>query len=412
MKKVAILHYAAPPIVGGVESTIYHHARLLAEAGHAVKVIAGAGEPFDPRIRVDIVPEIGSRYDAVLSVGKELARGQVSSEFTALRDLIFERLCELLEDMSVSIVHNALTLHKNLAFTAALQQINAKGSTRIIAWSHDFAWQDQLYTPDLHEGYPWDLLRTPWPGVRYVVVSEHRRMDLADLLKLSDTDIRVINPGVDVRQFLKLEPETWRLVEKLGLLSARPLILLPARVTRRKNIAFGIEVVAHLKAHMPRPMLVVTGPPGPHNPSNMAYLEQLQTLRNELGLADNVYFLYQYGEGDKPLHVTDAMMSDFYQIADLFLFPSRYEGFGIPVLEAGLSRLPVFASDIPSVRESAGDLAYRFDVEGDPSDVAKCIVGILAENVQYQLRQRVKQNYTWQVKVLQELLPLIEEIGP
>ena len=45
--KVVIAHYASPPVVGGVEQTIYHHARCLAEAGHAVRIITGAGEPFD-----------------------------------------------------------------------------------------------------------------------------------------------------------------------------------------------------------------------------------------------------------------------------------------------------------------------------------------------------------------------------
>lgn len=44
MTRVAILHYAAPPIVGSVESTIYHHARVLAQAGYDVGVIAGRGD--------------------------------------------------------------------------------------------------------------------------------------------------------------------------------------------------------------------------------------------------------------------------------------------------------------------------------------------------------------------------------
>ena len=43
-QSVAILHFAAPPIIGGVESTIYHHARLLAEAGYEITVITGRGD--------------------------------------------------------------------------------------------------------------------------------------------------------------------------------------------------------------------------------------------------------------------------------------------------------------------------------------------------------------------------------
>ena len=409
MKRVAVLHYAAPPVIGGVESTIYNHARLLTSAGYAVRVIGGVGEPFQPDVDVHIVPEIGSRHELVLSVGKELAKGQVSPAFASLRDLIFDRLHELLEEVDVTIIHNALTLHKNLALTAALHLIDQTGMTRLIAWCHDFAWQDPLYTPALHPGYPWDLLRTPWDGVRYVVVSEHRREHLAALLGLPLEDIRVVNPGVDVAEFLKLEPATCRLVEDLDLLSVSPLMLLPARITRRKNIEFALRVTGALAQLMPEAALVITGPPGPHNPANVAYLQRLRALRDELGIAGRVHFLYEHGDDDRPLHVTDAMMSDFYQLADLLLFPSRYEGFGIPVLEAGLARLPVFAADIPPVRESAGDTACRFDLNEGPSEVATAIATALKHNDQYRLRRTVIKEYTWQGKVFKELIPLIEE---
>lgn len=46
-KCVAILHYASPPVVGGVEITIAHHARELADLGYNVRVVSGSGESFD-----------------------------------------------------------------------------------------------------------------------------------------------------------------------------------------------------------------------------------------------------------------------------------------------------------------------------------------------------------------------------
>ena len=308
VKRVAILHYAGPPVVGGVESTIYHHARLLTQAGYEVTVIAGRGESCYPGVAFCKVPEIDSRHPEVLAVGGALAEGRVPQEFLALRDRLTGRLHSLLVDSDVCIVHNAVTLHKNLALTAALHRLAEEGSARIIAWSHDFAWQDPLYTPYLHSGYPWDLLRTPWPGTRYVVVSEHRRECLAALLGLPEDQVDVVTPGVDVAEFLKLEEATQRLVGELDLLLADPLMLLPARITRRKNIEFAIRVTAALIRHKPWATLIVTGPPGPHNPANVAYLESLRTLRQQLGLANRVYFLYEHGEGNRPLHVTDAMM--------------------------------------------------------------------------------------------------------
>ena len=409
--KVSILHYAAPPIVGGVESTIYHHARLLSRAGFRVEVIAGRGGPFHPDVAFHLLPEADSRHPEVLQVGAALARGEVPSAFHILRDRLAARLRPLLAGSDVCIVHNAITLHKNLPLTGALRLLADERITRFVAWCHDFAWQDTLYTPDLHPGYPWDLLRTPWPGVRYVVVSTDRRRKLAALLNIPESEIRVVYPGVDVAEFLKLGPEVRRLVGELDLLSADPLMLLPARITRRKNIEFAIRITAALAPRKPHAMLLVTGPPGPHNPKNVAYLQSLRDLREELGVTDRVHFLYEHGPGDEPLHVTDGMMADLYRLSDLLLFPSRREGFGIPVLEAGLARLPIFAADIPPVRESAGPLAHRFDPEGDPEAVAQAIADHLASDMAYRMRRRVLDRFTWQAILRRSLIPLLEEVG-
>ena len=408
--RVAILHYAAPPVVGGVESTIYYHARLLAEAGYAVRVIAGRGESFHPQVTFHHISEMDSRHPEVLAVGQALAEGQVPPAFTPLRDRLVSRLRALLVDTDVCIVHNAITLHKNLPLTAALRRLADESVTRFIAWCHDFAWQDSLYTPDLHPGEPWDLLRTPWPGVRYVVVSAHRRERLAALLDLPEDQVEVVHPGVDVAEFLKLEPTTRHLLKKLDLLAADPLLLLPARITRRKNIEFAVRVTAALTRHKPQATLVVTGPPGPHSPGNVAYLETLRALREELGVTERVHFLYEHGDNGRPLHVSDATISDLYRLADLLLFPSRREGFGIPVLEAGLVRLPIFAADIPSAQESAGDLAHLFDPEGDPVTIAEAIAAHLIADRAYQLRRRVLSQFTWQAILERRLLPLIQEV--
>ena len=92
MEKISIVHYAAPPIVGGVESTIYHHSRLLVQAGYSVDVIAGRGEQFEPDVGYREIPEIDSRHPEVLSVGEELSQGIVSKNFYDLRDYLIRNL--------------------------------------------------------------------------------------------------------------------------------------------------------------------------------------------------------------------------------------------------------------------------------------------------------------------------------
>lgn len=410
--KISILHFAAPPIIGGVESTIYHHASLLVARGYKVEVVAGRGEQFHPNVTFHQIPLVDSRHPKILAIDERLAVGQVPEEFNRLRDNLAGKLGPLLSKSDVCIVHNAVTLHKNLPLTAALRCLSDDGRIKIIAWCHDFAWQDELYSSDLHAGYPWDLLRSRWPGVRYVVVSEHRRERLARLLDTPATEIQVINPGVDIARFLKLEPLTRKIIERFDLLSAEPLMLLPARITRRKNIQYAIRVTACLTQQKEKAALVITGPPGPHNPKNIAYLESLTELCTQLEIADRVHFLHEAGEDADPLYVPDAVIADLYQLADALIFPSQKEGFGIPVLEAGLAHLPVFAADIPPIRESAADLAYLFDPEDDPESVCQEILNYFANDRAYQLRHRVSNHYTWEAIIEQRLIPLLEESNP
>ena len=209
---IAILHYAAPPVVGGVERVIYYHATLLAKAGHEVSVVAGRGEPFDPDVAFHCLDVVGSRHPDILALKAELDQGRVPEGFDAMCSRILDALRPLLDGADVLIAHNVLGLHKNLPLTAALYRLSERNTVPFVAWCHDFAWQDTLYTPDLHPGYPWDLLRTPWPGVRYVVVSAHRQARLVALLGLPADQVTVVHPGADVTGFLKLEPTTRRLV--------------------------------------------------------------------------------------------------------------------------------------------------------------------------------------------------------
>jgi glycosyltransferase involved in cell wall biosynthesis len=408
---VSILHYAAPPIVGGVESTIFHHARLLNQAGYEVSIIAGRGESFDEEIPYLPIPEIDSRHPEVMQVGSELAQGDITEQFFQLRDRLYASLSSSIEDTDVLIVHNVITLHKNLALTAALQLISERSKPGIIAWCHDFAWQDALYTPDLHAGYPWDLLNSPWSGVRYVTVSEHRRKRLVDLISIPESEVDVVPPGVDIYQFLNISPIVQNIIDQLQLLDANPLVLLPARITRRKNIEFAIKVIEFLKADYPQVSLVITGPPGPHNPKNIAYLDSLRAMREDMELVSNIHFLYEFNGEDQTLILPDEIITELFRTVDIVIFPSHREGFGIPVLEAGLARAPIFASDIPSVRESSSGLINLFNPTGDPGAVAADIDTFLRSDQAYQLRRQVIDNFTWDSILKNRIIPILDEFS-
>lgn len=414
--RIGIVHYAAPPTVGGVELTIYHHARELAALGHQVTVVAGRGAPFLPAVTYRDEPLVGSRHPAVLAAGAALAAGQMPPDFAPLVARLRAALLAHLGDCDVVVGHNLFTLHKNLALTAAVHDlVAASEGPPWVAWHHDFAWLRPQYQPELHPGAPWSLLRHPWPGVAHVTVSAAQRADLARLYDLDPADIAVIPPGVAPETLLRLPPTVARLAAAWGLLAADCCFLLPARITRRKHIELGLRWLAALReASGWDARLLVTGPPGPHNPANAAYLRELLALRAELGLTGAAHFVAEAAAlvagtpQEGPLLLDDEEVAACFSLADALLFPSRQEGFGIPVLEAALLRLPIFATDLPPFRESAGDLAFLFDPATPPGDVARAIVAALAGDRAFQLRRRVLDRYTWGGVVTRQMLPLLE----
>lgn len=403
MTNVALLHYSAPPVVGGVESVLGHHARLMADAGHQVQIIAGRGEQTDPRIPFVHLPLADSRHPEVLAIKAELDAGHLPPKFARLTDSLTADFNEMLEDVDVLLAHNVCSLHKNLALTAAVRNLANYSHVQIVLWHHDLAWTTPRYRAELHDGYPWELLRQAWPGVRQVTISEMRQQELAELFQINRDDISVIPNGVDVSSFHKLEEQTREFVKQKDLLRASPLLLLPVRITPRKNMELALRVCTNLMESFPDTKLVVTGPLGPHNPSNIKYFEKLIALRNELGLEKVVCFLAELSSE----YIPDEVISDFYHLADALFLPSREEGFGIPLLEAGLANLPVFCSDIAPLQSIGGSHVNYFSPDDDPEKIAKLIVNYLSASSLFQMRAKVREHYTWEGIYTRHIAPLL-----
>ena len=405
--KIALLHYSSPPIVGGVESVLAHHARLMTKAGHAVTIFTGRGNTFDERIPVQILPLLDSRHPEVMMVKREMDLGHCTPAFDRLRDKVGQEILAGMQGFDILIAHNVASLHKNLPLTAAIHAVyTMPGFPKLILWHHDLAWTTPRYRHEMHAGYPWDLLRTNWGNVTHVVVSELRRQELGRLLKIGQDAIRVIPNGVDVNSFFKLEPQTIHFVDQLKLLDANPLFLLPVRLTPRKNIELALRVLAELRSFFPKAMLLVTGPEGPHNPANARYRQRLLALRNDLNLQDRAHFLADI----TPEFMPDAVIADFYRISDALLFPSREEGFGIPIIEAAFNLMPVFCADIPVLHELCGEDVIYFDPDAEPRLIAKKIFDGLENEKTSRWARRVKQAYTWDSIYALRIGPLIQEV--
>jgi mannosylglucosylglycerate synthase len=405
--KIALLHYSSPPVVGGVESVLAEHARLLTRAGHEVMVLVGRGGPFDERIPVHILPRLNSLNPDVLKIKGALDKGKCPPAFDRLCAQIKEDLLAELSGFDLLMAHNVASLHKNLPLTVALHEVFQRpGFPRLVLWHHDLAWAAPRYRAELHSGYPWEILRSRWEGATHVTISKLRRRELAGLLGVPVESIRVIPNGVNLNAFFKLEDQTIQIMQQLQLHAADPLLLLPVRITRRKNIELALRVLGELRLVYARAMLLVTGPEGAHNPANAIYKLSLLQLRDELNLQRAAYFLTELSSGFIP----DAVIADFYRLADGLLLPSREEGFGIPILEAGFSSLPIFCADIPALRElGSTDVSY-FDPDAPPGSIAREIHDRLESEATSRWARRAKHGFGWDSIYAGHIAPLVEEV--
>jgi glycosyltransferase involved in cell wall biosynthesis len=409
----AILHYSMPPVAGGVEEVIRAHVRHLTRAGYPVTMIAGRGDEraMENGAKGVVLPTLDTLSEEILAINAELEKGEVPPSFDSLVEKIATQLRPLLEPMQWVIIHNVLTKHFNLAFSAALWRlIDQRVIRRPIAWCHDISWTSAHSRPKLSPGYPWDLLRTYNPAITYVAISKERQRELSGLLGISENEIRVVYNGVDPATLLGLTSQGMALCEKLDLFSRDLILLMPVRITQAKDIEFALSLTAALKALQCRVKLIVTGPPDPHDESNVRYYRSLLNQRRELGIIDEASFIYESGPDPKQAYLIDEnMIGQLYRLADIVLLPSRREGFGIPVLEAGLAGVPLAATDVPAAQEIGQNDFFLIKEGHTPESLAEELLNWSQEDRTQRLCRRVRKGFTWEQIFELNIQPLLEE---
>ena len=247
-----------------------------------------------------------------------------------------------------------------------------------------------------HPGRPWSLFATAVPGVRYVAISEKAARELSALTGLARSKIAIVPNGVDRVAVLGLSARGVRIATRLDLFEADPLLVLPVRMTRRKRIELAIDALAELRRTHPRAALVVTGGPGAHNPTNVVYERELAARAGP-----GVHLLHA-----EHVRIGVRELADLYGLADALVLPSANEGFGLPMLEAGLRRLPIICTDIPALRETGGDDATYVPIDGDGIAFARAIEQRLANDPIARLHRRAREN-EWPRILAELVLPVI-----
>ncbi len=411
---LALLHYTAPPIVGGVESVLDAHARLFLQAGFDVTVLAGRGVASAQAkgVRFRQIPELDSLHSRVASIGTALERGTVPADFDVVTKGLVQRLAPSLSRCDHVIVHNVFTKHFNLPLTAALfDLLDAHVIRHCIAWCHDFTWTSPHSHSKVHPGRPWDLLRTRRPDVTYVVVSRERQQVLAQLFSCAPELIHVVYNGVEPAILLGLSQPGRALIERLGLRDSDLIVLMPVRITPAKNIELALHVIVVLKARGCPARLVVTGPPDPHDAASMDYFRALRDLRARLEIESEARFVFEAGpDPNQPYFIADGFVAELFRFSDVLFMPSRREGFGMPVMEAGLIGVPVMCTEeVPAAQEIGGEDVLRFKTTDSPEVVADLMQAWIHHSPVHRLRHRIKQDYSWSAIFQRDIEPLLAD---
>ena len=191
-----------------------------------------------------------------------------------------------------------------------------------------------------------------------IINSESLRSEINRYLDVDESKLRLIYEAVDHDLFKPGDADLARnQVASYGV--TKPFALFVSSLWPYKNCDGLLRAWAHARGELGNRQLAVVGAARDED-----YAASLRSLAAELGIADEVVFV-----GGVPLAETVA----FYQAADVFVYPSLNETFGLPILEAMACGCPVVTSDTSAMPETAGGAAVLSDPK-DPASIARAIV--------------------------------------
>ncbi len=228
---------------------------------------------------------------------------------------------------------------------------------------------------------------------RIVAISESTKRDIIHFYNINPDKIQVIYQSCHERFVQERSQKTIDgVLKKYNL--PEDYLLYVGSIIERKNL-LGIVQAMSLLSESERLLLVVVGQGG-------SYKRKVQAFIQQHGLKDQVLFI-QPDFSDLPA---------IYQQSNLFLYPSYFEGFGIPILEAMLSEVPVITSSVSSLPEAAGPDSWLVD-PGSPEAIAEGIRTILSDDARRE--KMIRNGYTYAQKfngedISAQMIDLYEEV--
>ena len=213
----------------------------------------------------------------------------------------------------------------------------------------------EYYNPVDVAIYKWKFRNAIRQANRIIAISECTRRDIMELGEIDDSRIDVVYQSCDTRFRQQVSPEQKQDVRARYSLPKR-YVLFVGTIEERKNALLAAQALPYLSDEI---HLVLVG-------RQTAYAKTITSFARQNGLANRIHMLSGVPTSD---------LYAIYQQAECFVYPSRYEGFGIPVIEAIQSRLPVIACTGSCLEEAGGPDNVYVDPD-EPQEMAMAIKSI------------------------------------
>lgn len=235
----------------------------------------------------------------------------------------------------------------------------------------------------------WNLLlaQAVRSSAKIIAVSLSTRRDVIEHYRLAEDKVVAIPHGVEQRFFeLERRPD-----------ADHPFLLCVATLDPNKNLETLVRVYGGLRGEFPNLRLVLAGMRG-------AQTAKIEAMVDALGLRSWVRITGW---------IPRSEIFELYEKATAFVYPSTFEGFGLPVLEAMAAGVPLACSRIEPLLEVAGDAGFFFDPASD-QEMAQAIFRLLTEgeerNEQIVRGQLRASGFTWEESA-RRTLAVFEEVG-
>ncbi|MGA9138955.1 MAG: glycosyltransferase family 4 protein [Methanocella sp.] len=350
--KIAVMHWAFPPVVGGVESHLVYLYEELARRGHEISLLTAP----HPARNDDDYNWIKITTDDYMSLEYLQRNAPVSGRYERVYDMM-ERF---IQQENPEIIH-AHNFHYFIPDHAeCLDELSRKYNIPIVLTIHNY-WEEDLCR-HLMRDIKWDKI---------VAVSYHMKNPCIFDSRLSPECVEVHYHGIDLSKYHP--PGDIDAIRKKFGLTGKKVIFHPARACKSKGTLHSIEAVAKLMVKYPEACLIVSGNGDSVDFENErpAFRACIKSMIQDLKVSDNILFIA----------ASNDEMAQYMQASDVILYPTIQpsgEAFGIAPVEGMACGKPVIVTRSGGLVESTQHGINGIVLEPD----TERLTDELAENIE------------------------------